>query len=93
MKVTQESVVMLVTNVIGLCVMFFGMSQDVADAIRGAVPTVVGGVMSLVSAIAYIVNRRKAKESVLNAVAAANATSARGEGRDILLTAHEIGLI
>lgn len=96
MKVTPESITTLVTSLIGMCVMVFGMAQDVANVLQAAVPTVVGGVMSIVSVVTYLVNRRKAKEAVLNAAVAAGSFfngNAKGGKKDVVGFAKDIGLI
>jgi len=59
MKVNAETIVTLITSLLGVATMCFGMSADTAEVIKGAVPTVVGGVMTLVSTITYIVQKSK----------------------------------
>ena len=95
MKTSQDTIVLAITNVIGVCAMIFGMSSDVTSAIQSAVPTVVGGVMSIVSVVTYLINRRKGKEAVLMAVANAMAVNPTGsqEKDEIVKTARSIGLI
>lgn len=66
MKITPEGAITLVTNVIGIATMVFGMSQDTADVIMKAAPTIVGGVMSLVTVVTYLINKRKEKIEVFN---------------------------
>lgn len=65
----EDKIVAGVTALIGLAAMIFGMSQDVVSTLQAAVPSVVGGVMTIVSVVTYLVNRRKAKEAVFEALA------------------------
>lgn len=96
MKMDKDSIVTAITSLIGVCTLLFGLSQDVAEVLKGAVPTVVGGVMSIVAVVTYLVNRRKGKEAVLNAVVASNSMvspNAKAAKRDVMDVAREIGLI
>lgn len=64
----EDKIIAGVTAVIGLAAMVFGMKQETVSVLQAAVPQVVGGVMAIVSMVTYLVNRRKAKEAVFNAL-------------------------
>ena len=59
MKINTETIITLITSILGVAVMCFGLSAETADVIKNAVPTIVGGVMALVSTITYIVQKSK----------------------------------
>lgn len=59
MKINTETIVTLITSILGVATMCFGLSADTAEVIKGAVPTVVGGIMTLISTITYIVQKSK----------------------------------
>lgn len=59
---SQDKIIAGVTTLIGLATMIFGMSQETASVIQGAVPQVVGGVMAVCTVISYLNNRQKNKE-------------------------------
>ena len=69
MKVTTEGVVTAVTSFVGILALVFGISADTVSEINGIVPQVVGAVMTLVSTVSYIINRRKGKETAALAIA------------------------
>jgi len=54
----EDKIITGITALIGLCTMLFGMSQDVASELQKAVPQVVGGVMAIVSVVAYLRSRQ-----------------------------------
>ena len=59
MKVNTETIVTLITSILGVATMFFGLSVETAEVIKSAVPTIVGGVVALVSTVVYIVRKSK----------------------------------
>ena len=62
----QDKIIAGVTTLIGLATMIFGMSQETASVIQGAVPQVVGGAMALCTVITYLRNRQKNKDREFN---------------------------
>lgn len=83
MKVTTEGVVTAVTSFVGILALVFGISADTVSEINGIVPQVVGAVMTLVSTVSYIVNRRKGKETaalVIAKIIASDAAQQPGNG-------------
>ena len=96
MKITSEGVVTLVTNLVGIATMVFGMSRDTADVITKAAPTIVGGIMSAATVVTYLINKRKERTAVFNAVVSAKAdglVQAAGLEDSIVATAKRIGMI
>ena len=69
MKVTTEGVVTAVTSFVGILALVFGISADTVSEINSIVPQVVGAIMTLVSTVSYIINRRKGKETAALAIA------------------------
>lgn len=67
MKITSEGAATLVTNLVAIATMLFGMSQDTADVLTKAAPTIVGGIMATATVITYLVNKRKERIEVFNA--------------------------
>lgn len=63
---SQDKIIAGVTTLIGLATMVFGMSQETASVIQGAVPEIVGGVMALCTVITYLRNRQKNKDREFN---------------------------
>ena len=93
MKISQETIITVLTNIVGLCVMIFGLSSDVASTIQNAIPTIVGGAMSLVSVVTYLYNLRKGKEAVIQAIASQSGEERQARGVEILKVAKDINLI
>lgn len=82
---SEDRIITGITALIGLCTMLFGMSQDVASELQKAVPQVVGGVMAIVSVVAYLRNRQAdrqreydQKSQVFNAMVYQNAPETAG---------------
>lgn len=94
---TEDRIISGVTTLIGLAAMFFGISQETVSVLQSAVPTVVGGIMAIVSVVSYLTNRRLAKSLVYKSIMAnenANANkNARQPRHDPVETAKNIGLI
>lgn len=59
---SQDKIIAGITTLIGLATMVFGMSQETASVIQGAVPQVVGGAMALCTVISYLRNRQRNKD-------------------------------
>ena len=76
MKITSEGAVTLISNIIAIATMVFGMSQDTADVLTKAAPTIIGGIMSITTVVTYLVNKRKERIEVFNA-----AISRQSEGK------------
>lgn len=97
MKITSEGVVTLVTNLVGIATMVFGMSRDTADVITKAAPTIVGGIMSAATVVTYLINKRKERTAVFAAVVSAKKedgpVQAAGLEDEIVQTAKRIGMI
>lgn len=70
MKITSEGAVTLITNIVAIATMLFGLSQDTADVLTKAAPTIIGGIMSAVTVVTYLINKRKEKIAVFNAAIA-----------------------
>lgn len=94
---TEDRIISGVTTLIGLAAMFFGISQETVSVLQSAVPTVVGGIMAIVSVVSYLTNRRLAKSLVYKSIMAnenANANkNVRQPRHDPVETAKNIGLI
>ena len=69
MKIDQEKIITGVTTLIGIATMLFGLSQETASALTNAVAPIVGGIMATVSVVTYLINLRKAKTAVFEAMA------------------------
>ena len=99
MKITNEGVTTLVANILGVAVMLFGMSQETADVLTKAAPTIIGGVMSIVTVVTYLINKRKERTEVFNAAVAARINkpeglvAAQSTEDAILSTAKNLGMI
>lgn len=99
MKITNEGITALVANVVGIAVMVFGMSQETADVITKATPTIVGGIMSLVTVVTYLINKSKERRDVFNATVQARlaptdtVVNAQSAEDNIVATAKKLGMI
>lgn len=94
---TEDRIISGVTTLIGLAAMFFGISQETVSVLQSAVPTVVGGIMAIVSVVSYLTNRRLAKSLVYKSIMANENVNANKNVRqprhDPVETAKNIGLI
>ena len=91
-----EGCVTVVANMLSIAVTVFGMSQETADVINKAAPTIIGGVMSLVTVVTYLVNKRKEKIEVFKAIASkpdAGTVSAQNAENKLIATAKNLGMI
>ena len=91
-----EGCVTVITNMLSIAVMAFGMSQETADVINKAAPTIIGGAMSLVTVVTYLVNKRKEKIEVFKAIASkpdAGTVSAQNAENKLIATAKNLGMI
>lgn len=99
MKITSEGITTLVSNVLGIAVMLFGMTQDTADVISKATPTIVGGLMSIATVVTYLINKRKSRSEVFNAVVATkmapvdSCVNAQSAEDSILKVAKNLGMV
>ena len=69
MKIDQEKIITGITTLIGIATMLFGLSQETASVLTGAVAPIVGGVMATVTVVTYLINLRKKKAAVFEAMA------------------------
>lgn len=65
----QEKIITAITTLIGLATMLFGLSQQTANVLTNAVAPIVGGVMSTVTVVTYLINLHKKKDAVFGAMA------------------------
>ena len=99
MKITSEGITTLVSNVLGIAVMLFGMTQETADVISKATPTIVGGLMSIVTVVTYLINKRKSRSEVFNAIVSAkiapadSCINAQSAEDGILKAAKNLGMV
>jgi hypothetical protein len=99
MKITNEGITTLVANIVGIAVMVFGMSQETADVITKATPTIVGGIMSLVTVVTYLISKSKERRDVFNATVQARlapldtVVNAQSAEDNIVATAKNLGMI
>ena len=63
-KINAETIVALLTNLVGLATMCFGMSKETAETLDKAIPTIVGGAMTLAATISYMWAKHKARVAV-----------------------------
>lgn len=93
---SMEGCVTVIANALSIAVMAFGMSQETADVINKAAPTIIGGVMSLVTVVTYLVNKRKEKIEVFKAIASQHdvgTVSAQNAENKLIATAKNLGMI
>ena len=91
-----EGCVTVITNMLSIAVMVFGMSQETADVISKAAPTIIGGVMSIVTVVTYLINKRKEKIEVFKAIASkpdVGTVSAQNAENKLIATAKNLGMI
>lgn len=99
MKITNEGATTLVANIVGIATMLFGMSQETADVITKAAPTIIGGIMSIVTVVTYLINKSKERREVFNATVAArlaptdSVVNAQSAEDNIVATAKNLGMI
>jgi hypothetical protein len=99
MKVTNEGITALVANIVGIAVMVFGMSQETADVITKAAPTIIGGIMSIATVVTYLINKSKERRDVFNATVQARlaptdtVVNAQSAEDNIVATAKNLGMI
>ena len=62
----SETIVTLLTNLVGLAGVIFGISEDTASTITQAIPSIVGSFMAISSTIAYIYHKRQTRTAVFN---------------------------
>lgn len=97
MKITPDGIATIVTNVVAIATMAFGLSQDAADVITKAAPTIVGGIMSASTVITYLINKRKERVEVFKATVGSmmsdNAVVAKGSEDRIRAVAKSLGML
>lgn len=96
MKITSEGAVTLITNIVAIATMVFGMSQDTADVLTKAAPTIVGGVMSIAAVVTYLVNKRKERIEVFNAAISRvgdGIVTAKGVEDRVITVGKQLGMV
>ena len=99
MKITNEGATTLIANILGVAVMLFGMSQETADVINKAAPTIIGGLMSIATVVTYLINKRKSRSEVFNAIVATkiapadSCVNAQSAEDSILKAAKNLGMV
>jgi len=92
-----ETITTVVTSVVGVVALAFGVSKDKIDTINEAIPSIVGGVMSLVSVIALLKHKRLARTTVFENMIAASkpavGVSAQAVAASVKEIAKSVGLI
>lgn len=92
-----ETITTCITSLVGLAALIFGISKDDVATINAAVPSIVGGVTSLVSVIALLRHKRLARTTVFNAMVASSKpngeVSAMSAGETVKNAAKATGLI
>jgi len=94
---TVEFWVTMVTNVVGLVVLFGGLSADKADSLKATLTVIIGAVLPLVASTVYAKSRSDLKRTIIEgamyrATRSADGGASAAATADVVTTLKRLGI-